>query len=558
METSDPRLIDLQNQRRAGLISRRQFMYAATLLVGSATAASLAAACSPGTPTGSSPGAASPGGSPAASEAGTPKRGGTLRVAMQMEPSQPAFDLHEGGLDVPTTRLSYAVYEGLIDVDADRNLIPNLAESWEIPDPTTYLFNIRSGVKFQDGTALDAEAVKFNIDRIRSPESKGDRRADFAPVTSVDVVGPMQVRVKIDAPNVPLLGFFRRSHLPIMSPTAINNNPDDPFKRSIGTGPFQFESYTRGDRIVMRRFDDHWGEKAYLDAVEMLIIPEQSTALAGLQAGTLDYIMQTNPGFAKTIEADPNLKVLRHASPIWDYIAFNCTRAPFDDVRVRQAFSMAIDRAGIANAIYSGYATPGNSAISPAFPDYFSENADIKAQTYDPTAAKALLESINFDFGKELVFDIPSYPPWGNEAQAIIANLTAIGINVKAAPSEFASHAERIYGPTHDFLSYTAAWTGGGVDPDALTYKIFLTGGPYNISQYSNKEVDALLAETREEFDVEKRAELFQTMNRIVMEECPVAFTVWPDLVEGMRKEVMNYQFHDEYAGGFDRCWLDV
>jgi peptide/nickel transport system substrate-binding protein len=306
-----------------------------------------------------------------------PKPGGVLLVSTSEEPFAPAFDVHVTS-SLLTTRIGYLAYNGLVDVDAERNVVPDLAESWEIPDPQTYVFRLRQGVKFHDGTDFNADAVKFNIERVLNPDTASFRAADFEPIETIEVVDPHTLRLKLKTPYAPMLSNFRRSNLGIISPTAIQQHAGtDFFNASIGTGPFRFVSYARGDRVVLERYDEHFAGPAYLDGIEVRIVPEQSTALAALQTGALHYMMQTNQEFGPQIESNPDLQLLTTPSTIWDFLAFNVEREPFTDKRVRQAFSMAIDREGIAEGIYKGLALPAQGAISPAFGAFYRDNSDI-------------------------------------------------------------------------------------------------------------------------------------------------------------------------------------
>ncbi len=487
--------------------------------------------------------------------ADTPKKGGVLRCATSEEPFAPAFDAHKT-ISLLTTRIAYLAYNGLVNVNAKREIEPDLAESWEQPDPLTYIFKLRKGVVFHDGSEFDADAVKFNLERILNPETASPKRADFAAIKTIDVVDKYTIKLHLDQPFAPMLSNLRRSYFAVISPKAVKEQmAQDPLKGSIGTGPFKFVSYTRGDKVVLERFDKYFGKAAWLDGIEIRIMPEQSTQFAALQTGGLDYMIQTNPTYAEQMKHNPDMQVLSSPSSIWDFLAFNVTKAPFTDKRVRQAFSMALDREAMAKGIYRGYATAAQGALSPAFSSYFKDNGDIPYQKYDPDRAKALLKEADFPFQTELRFDTFSERPWGQIGDAIADQIGALGVKLHIEKPDFNTFAKYFYG-TKDYWFGNSSWTGGGVDPDALMYKEFVTGESYNVNNYTNPEVDTLLKAARAEVSVEKRAELYNKANRLVMEDCSVAFLVYPQLVEGMRANVHGYRFRDEAAGPFDECWL--
>jgi peptide/nickel transport system substrate-binding protein len=491
-----------------------------------------------------------------AAAAQTPRAGGTLRVAVAMEPFAPAFDLHRIRTLV-TSRMGYLAYNGLVNMDANRNVVPDLATSWEQPDPTTYVFELRKDVEFHDGTPCDAAAVKFNIERLADPKTASPKRADFTIIQSTDVLDKNHLRIKLAEPFMPMLSTFRRSYFSVISPTAVEKlMATDPFKASIGTGPFRFASYTRGDKVLLERNKSYWDKRVYLDAIEFRIIPEQATSKAALEAGELDCVMQTNPTYGAEIAASPSLQLLNAPSAIYDYMAFNVNREPFKDKRVRQAFSMAIDREGIAQAVYRGYAIAAQGAISPALKAFYRDNADIPFQKYDPDHAKALLKQADFPFDKELRFDTFADAPWGQVGDALAAQISALGVKLKIVKPDFNTFAKYFYGPK-DYWLGNSSWTTGGVDPDGLLYKQFVTGEAINFGNYSNPELDKMLKAARTERDQGKRADLYNQANRLVMEECYVAFLVHPNLIEGMRKAVHGYAFRDESAGPYDDCWLE-
>jgi peptide/nickel transport system substrate-binding protein len=539
VSTEQAALDRLQGELRRRELSRRNFLGLSAAGVLGAVAAGMSAN----------------GWASSASAQEEPQRGGVLVVSTSEEPFAPAFDSHVTS-SLLTNRIGYLAYNGLVDVDSERNVVPDLAESWENPDPQTYVFKLRQGVKFHDGSEFNAEAVKFNIERVLNPETASYRAADFALIDKIEATDPHTLTIHLTEPFAPMLSNFRRSNLAILSPTAIQSlGGGDFLTASIGTGPFKFVSYSRGDRVVLTRNDEYYAGPAYLDGIEIRIVPEQSTALAALQTGALHYMMQTNQEFGPQIESNPDLQLLTTPSTIWDFLAFNCAREPFTDKRVRQAFSMAIDREGIAEGIYKGLALPAQGAISPAFGSYYKDNSDIPFQTYDPERAKALLTEAGFDFNQEIRFDTFTERPWGLVGDALVEQLTDIGIKLSVVKPDFNTFAATFY-TTKEYWLGNSSWTGGGVDPDAVIYKQFVTGGSQNLVNASNPALDELLNKARVELDQAIRADLYNQANRIVMEECYVAFLVYPNLTEGMRKEVNGYVFRDENAGSFDMCWL--
>jgi len=484
-----------------------------------------------------------------------PVSGGVLRAAVSEEPFAPAFDLHKINT-LLSMRTAYLAYNGLVNIGTNGEILPDLAESWEQPDGKTYVFKLRDKVIFHDGTSCDAAAVKFNLERIKNPETASPKRADFDGIASIEVIDPLTLKIVLKEPFTPFLSNLRRSYFGVISPKALQETMStDPFKASVGTGPFKFVSYARGDRVVLERFAEYWAGPAHLDGIEIRIMPEQSTQLAALQTGGIDYMIQMNPTFASQIKMNPDLQLLTAPSSITDFLAFNVTKAPFNDKRVRQAFSMAIDREGIAQGVYRGLATAAHGVISPAVKAYYKDNSDLPYQNYDPERAKALLQEADFPFDAELRFDTFTERPWGLVGDAIAAQITALGVKLSIRKPDFNTFAQDFYG-TKNFWFGNSSWTNGAVDPDGLMYKQFVTNESQNVGQATSPELDALLKQARFEQNQEKRAELYNQANRLLIEECFVAFLVHPQMVEGMRANVKGFEFRDEAAGSFDGCWL--
>ena len=275
---------------------------------------------------------------------GTPKRGGTLRISAPANPS--SLDPATGGAGSDHAFL-FTMYDTLTEWDFETlKPKPGLAESWKFSDPTTLVLNIRPGITFHDGTPLDAEAVKFNLERNKS-DQKSNIKADLASLASVEVTGPLQVTLKLGAPDAALPGILSDRAGMMVSPTALKAAEGGTVARKpVGAGAYAFVSWADGEKIVVKRNEKYWkANRPYPDGIEFSIIPELTTGARSVTAGQNDLIYQLPPRQKAIIERASSIKVFNGPTLYVFQIFLNWAKPPFDNVKVRQAFNFAIDPA---------------------------------------------------------------------------------------------------------------------------------------------------------------------------------------------------------------------
>jgi ABC-type transport system substrate-binding protein len=530
---------------RIGMVSptRRGFLAA-----GAAGLGMLAlAACGAGA---SSTTSASSGATPT----GKPKRGGVLHAAIPEEPFPHAYDMALVGSSTGTERVAYLAYNGLTNVNEKNEVVGELAESIETPSPTRYVFNLRKGVTFQDGTRFDAAAVKANFDRIQSPKTKSPRRISV--IDEVKVLAPHQVQITLTQPYAAFLGLIRRTKMPMQSPTAVAKYAaTDSFKASVGTGGFRLVSYKKGDGVELERFDNYWASTNYFDAISLKIIPSQPTALEALISGEMDFI-RVGPDSVASLKGNPGVRVDAADDTFVDYLSFNQKVAPFDKLEVRQAFSQAIDRAGLVNAIYHGLAEEGHGPLAPGFGSYYQSESGVAAQKFDTSAAKASLAAGGYDTSKTITFNSFTDVPFAAEAQVIQQSLSSIGVKTKLTTTDFTSFATVFY----DQRSYTignSQWNGS-VDPDEVLTNLY--GPEDGTTSNSTNAVDPVMAKLiqagRSTTDVAKRAEIYHEAGQRAADQAYYAFLCFPKVLAGLSTKVQGYT--STIGGGWpiDVCWF--
>ncbi|WP_300038454.1 ABC transporter substrate-binding protein [uncultured Roseobacter sp.] len=361
-----------------------------------------------------------------------------ITVALQLEP--PHLDPTSAAAGAIDSVLYSNVFEGLTRFMADGSVVPGLASSWEISDDgLTYTFTLRDGVTFHDGTTMDAEDVKFSLDRILAEDSANAQKALYAAISGVEVIDPLTVRLTLSEPNGNMLFNLAWGDAVIVAPESIDNIKQQP----IGTGAFRFVEWVQSDRIELTRNDDYWGTAAVLEAATFKFISDPTAAFAAVMAEDVDYFSAfPAPENLPQFEADPRFQVLVGSTEGETILSTNNKMPPFDNPLVRQAVAHAIDRQAIIDGAMFGYGTPIGTHFAPHNPAY----VDLTGQSaHDPEKAKALLKEAGLADGFEttLYLPPPSYARRGGEI--IAAQLAEVGITAKINNVEWAQWLESVF-----------------------------------------------------------------------------------------------------------------
>ncbi len=360
-----------------------------------------------------------------------------ITIGMQLEP--PNLD-PTGGAAAAIDEVVYAnVFEGLTRYNADGSISPALATSWDVSeDGTVYTFRLRDGVTFHDGTAMDAEDVKFSLDRARAEESTNAQKALFAGIESVEAVDPLTVKVTLSAPNGAFPTNMAWGDAVIVAPESVETNATQP----VGTGPFKFDRWVQGDRVELVENPDYWGEKPALKSATFKFISDPTAAFAAMMAGDIDaFPGYPAPETLAQFEADPRFQLLIGSTEGETILAMNNKSEKLSDPKVRQAIAHAINRQEIIDGAMFGYGTPIGTHFAPHNPDY----VDLTGQSaYDPEKAKALLAEAGVEtLTLSLKLPPPSYARRGGEI--IAAQLRAVGIETEISNLEWAQWLEQVF-----------------------------------------------------------------------------------------------------------------
>ncbi|MCC6314507.1 MAG: peptide ABC transporter substrate-binding protein [Thermomicrobiales bacterium] len=459
--------------------------------------------------------------------------GGSLRVGLYLDAA--TMDPHFSGSKVDR-QIYFNVYDPLVTLAEDLSIQPGLAESWEAPDPTTYVFHLREGVTFHDGTAFDAAAVKVNFDRMMDPELKSLRRGDVAGIESVEVVDPLTVTLHLAEPNSALLATLTDRAGMMISPAAIEQFGEELARNPVGTGPFKFVEWQKDDSLHLERNTDYWMDGLpHLDEIRYRVILDDSVRIAALKNHEIDMVDYVPPKFVADTRADANLQTIDIPSlAVW-FIWLNTTAPPFDNKALREAFASAIDIAPIVERIYLGIGKPANGPISPASWAYAK---DVPVRPRDLDFARAKLAEGGMPDGFACAFKTEPTPSNLQVSQIVQAMVAEVGITMDIIQVDTATQiADTV---AKNFEATWSQWSGRP-DPDGNTYQHFHVNGGMNYGGYDNPEVNELLDQGRVVSDRDERTKIYGRVTEILQEECPAVFVWHPDEPKAMATNVQGF-----------------
>ena len=442
--------------------------------------------------------------------------------------------------EIETWKVSKNIYETLVEYDKETTeIIPKLAKEWSVSeDQKIWTFKLQEGVKFHDGTDFNAEAVVYNFERMMD-KSFPDRYGDFSvyrgmfngfkgegsTLEEVKEVDEYTVQFTLVSPQATFLSNLSMHAFGIISPTAIKKYGEKINENAVGTGPFKFESWKPNDAITLVKNEDYWiPELPKLGKLIYKVIPDNSARLTALKNGEIDIMDGLNPSDLKSVQSDQNLQVTFRPALNVAYLSLNNTKKPFDNPKVRQAISHAINKQGLADAFYYGLAEPVKNMVPST---NWAYNNDIQDYEYDLDKAKSLLEEAGYPNGFDLEFSITSssriYMQQPTKmAEAIKTDLEKIGINVKIVSYEWASYFPLLNSGEHTMG--LIGWVGDNGDPDNFIYSTLsknntVVGAAQNNSFYKNDEVNDLLIQAKTVLDQKQRTEMYKKVQQIAHDE---------------------------------------
>jgi len=414
-------------------------------------------------------------------------------------------------------RLLDLIYEPLVRTDADLNLIPALAESWEFSDDgLTLTFHLRQGVTFHDGSAFTSEDVIASFKRILDEATGAATRSNLLSIDSMDAPDDYTVVLHLNLADVPLVAALSSRNAAILSSDVIANG--DPTKDAIGTGPFILESWTPDEKTVLKANPNYWGDGPYVDGIEIRNIPEEASIVAALRAGEVDFALLNDPLIATLLEGDATITLNRTPDISYHVLQLRAAVAPLDKLEVRQAISCAIDRQEVVDVAALGEGQVTGPLTMPAFRIPLDQ---LFCYTPDLNKARDLMKQAGMEAGFTLpvIVGVAEPPTALSEAQVIQEQLKAINIDVQIESLELATYVDRWLAA--DFTA-AIALNGGRPDPYPMYSRYFQYGAQFEkVAGYEDDTLDSLMRAGQTETDPAKRYEIFAEFQKHLAETCP-------------------------------------
>ncbi|MGL4367247.1 MAG: ABC transporter substrate-binding protein [Brevinemataceae bacterium] len=460
-----------------------------------------------------------------------------LTVALPIEASglypYKANDPHSG-------RVFSQIFDTLLTRDAEGNIISSLASEWKFVSPTVFELTLKQNITFHNGEPLTIEDVQFSFEQILSSPNFAHT---VAPIQQTKIIDANTFQIILKYPYVALLSLLSYQSFGIVNKKAVLEAGEDVSQYPIGTGPYKFVEWKRGQSVLLERFDDYWKTKAKIPYLKFLTVSDNSARAIALESQDVDMAYEIEGMDRQRIQENPDLVFISKSIPRVEYIAMNIGKGnnPLWKAKEgRQAFAYVLNQQAIIDSILFGAAQIGNSLLPPMIEGY---DAAIPYRTQNLQKAKELIQTLNVSN--------PKFTIWVREglsqkiAEVIQANFREIGVDVSIEIIEYARFLEGIARGDHDV--FILNWNTITGDPDYGLNNLLNSqswGSKGNRSFYSNKEIDRLLAKAQSEFDVNKRIAYYKKVQEIVYDEVPYIPLYYPELSVGTAKYVKGFEFN--------------
>lgn len=439
-----------------------------------------------------------------------------LVVAVSAEPK--SLD-PQGANDSDSTFVKHQMFDTLFVQDKDMNIQPGLIESWEYKDDTTLEMKVRQNVTFHNGETLTASDILYTLKR-SIDSTYTSWQVDVIDIDASKVIDDSTVEVKLKQPCGPLLSQL--SYLYVVNEKTVTEMGEEAFANSpVGTGPFKFKGWTRGDRIEMERFDEYWGKKPAYQDLTLRVITESSSRSIEVEAGGVDIAFKIVASDVSRLEGNQDVNLVRGPNFSINFIGFDCTKEPFNNPLVRQAISYATDKESIVKTVYAG---TGKVAKGPIPSTVWGYNDSLMQYEYNPEKAKELLAEAGYPNGFSTKITTSDSQTRMDTAEILQNQLAAVGITVEVEILENATYLQKVIDGGNEI--YIMGWTTDTGDGDCGLYSTFYSTQPTwsNTARYSNPEVDALLLQGKEKTDQDARMEAYKKAQELIVADAPWIF----------------------------------
>lgn len=488
------------------------------------------------------------GGSGTNSASSGPKVGGTLNVGIDSD----FVTLDPAMSSALIDRQAFInIYDPLLKLSPQMKIEPNLVTQWKITNGgKTYTLYLRKGVKFQDGTPFNAQAVIYNWKWEMNPKNASPRSSSLEPIQSLSAPNPYEIVVQMKAPFAPFLSILAGRAGMISSPTAMKKWGSNYGEHPVGTGPFEFVTWVKNDHMILKRNPNYWQKgKPYLSKIVYTPITNPQQEYNALTTGQEDIIDGVPYQDVSQLKSNTSINSQDITGLGYSSLELNTKQSPLSNVHNREAINYAINRQALINLIYFGHTKPAYEEYPPSSWAY---NPNLKVPHSD-SLAKQQLKLAGNPNGFTITLQGDNDPVTIQEMQAIQSQLGKVGIKVKVQPLDFTTLlTNAIKG---NFQANVLGWSGRP-DPDQNAYAFDVTGGSFNDPGYSNKQVDTLLTQAREATSQSTRKTLYNEAAKIVLQQAPYIFIAYTPVIQAWSKNVHGYQAYPDDLMRFTNVWM--
>jgi peptide/nickel transport system substrate-binding protein len=415
---------------------------------------------------------------------------------------------------------SYFVYRNIFDQlvsrDDDGKIIPSIATAWTYKSDTEIAFTLRDDVTFHDGQKMTPEDVAFSVNRIIDKKFASPQLSQFNKIVSAAVTGPNEVTIRTDGPYPVLLAQLVK--LSIVPKHVVDAVGDDAFNLApVGSGPYKFEKWQHGVDVSLVRNDSYWGVKGYFKHADFRAVPDPSTRVADLKAGSTDLAVTLDPDLAAQLQGAGGVKVLTAVTERIAYLKLNPSRPPFDNVDLRRAVAYAVDRQSIIDGLLGGYDKPVSQLASP---DYTGYVPGIEGLPFNPDKAKELVQKAGAAAAQPIAF--VTSPTFDQRiVQALVQQLTDVGLKVNVESVDFATYLQRVQSEKvkQPAISF-GRWSCACQDADGISFPLLHSSSSF--SAVSDAGIDALLNTARNTLDEKKRLAAYKDVATTVAKDVQI------------------------------------
>jgi ABC-type transport system substrate-binding protein len=463
-------------------------------------------------------------------------------------------------VDVTGGLIAAKLFNGLVRLDENLEVISDLAESWDIsPDGTIYTFHLRKNARFSNNRRISAADVKYSFERVLDPRGKSPNtwildkisgakafmQGESSEVSGLTILGPYIIRIILEKPFSPFLNLLTMAAAYVVPKEEVKRWGEDFASHPVGSGPFYLKEWKHNNHLLLNRNDDYFGGMAMASGLRYRIIPEDLTAITEFELGNLDVISVPASEYRRIVKTDAgNNRVASMEGINTYYLGFNCTRPPFDDIRARKAVSTAIDRKKILETFYEGR---GRLAHGP-IPDILRHWDAPVPPDYNPAMARTLVDAAGLK-GKKILLYITADPEVVDIAEIIQSYLRDAGLSVRIKQLEWSSYKAAVNNGEADM--FWISWWADYPDPENFLFPLFHSsnhGAGGNRTRYTNKTVDALIEAGQKSAGRKERDYYYREAERAIVEDIPWVFFWHKTDITIRQTTLRNYRIYPIYS----------